>query len=141
MTEAEKWILGCTIVMALATVAAVIISLVALNKKTDTQISPQPLLVEITKALHERFADKGSFEQHVAGNTARHAQLFNRIDEVEQVARKEIAQARDSINADRARTMEKLNEQFTFIRENIAAINAELKIRSNCSECSNFQSR
>jgi len=33
------------------------------------------------------------------------------------------------INADRQRTMEKLNEQFTFIRESLSAINTELKIR------------
>ena len=106
-----------------------IVAVIALVKKTDTQISPQPLLVEIRKALHEDFAKKEAFDSHVAGNTERHAQIFRRIEAVERDARKELGEEISKINADRQRTMEKLNEQFTFIRETLSAINTELKFK------------
>jgi hypothetical protein len=77
MSEAEKWILGCTIVGAIcAHRRAVPWPMVALNKKQETVISPQPFSVEIVKALHEQFADREIFEKHINNNTQRHAQLF-----------------------------------------------------------------
>jgi len=47
--------------------AGSLVAVIALFKQTDTQVSPQPLNVEIVKALHDQFAQKEDFEAHVAG--------------------------------------------------------------------------
>lgn len=128
MTEGEKWMLGCTIVMALCTLAAVVISIVAMNKKQEVQLQ-QPVSITITEELHKVFAAREAFEKHQEENSERHGQLFRRIDDVERQSRRELMEAVSGINADRQRTMDKLNNEFTFIREHIAGINRELKIR------------
>jgi hypothetical protein len=90
--------------------------------------TPQPLSVEVVKSLHLQFADKEIFEKHIANNTARHAQLFNQIDELAKETRIEMDKRFTDLNDERRRTLEKLNEQYVFIRENISAINRELQI-------------
>jgi len=109
--------------------AGTAVAVVALFKKTDTKISPQPLNVEIVKALHERFANKDDFEAHVAANADRHAQIYRKIETVERDARAALGEEIARINADRQRTMERLSDQFTHIRESLSAINTELKIK------------
>ena len=86
--------------------------------------------MEIVKALHEQFADKQEFENHVEHNTERHGQLFNNINRVEREARESMERKFTSLNDERRATVEKLDAQFVFIRENIAAINRELQIRN-----------
>jgi len=108
----------------------VIIPLWIASHKSQTVISPQPLTVEIVKALHEQFADKQEFENHVEHNTERHGQLFNNINRVEREARESMERKFTSLNDERRATVEKLDAQFVFIRENIAAINRELQIRN-----------
>jgi hypothetical protein len=109
--------------------AGSLVAVIALFKKTDTQVSPQPLNVEIVKALHDQFAKKDEFEAHVAGDADRQAQLERKLESVEREARAALGGEIARINADRQRTMEKLNEQFTFIRESLSAINTELKLK------------
>lgn len=101
------------------------------SKRTQIrEISPQPLTVEVVKALHEQFADREAFEDHTKHTTTRHAQIFGRIDSVERTGRAELIALENKIQLDRQRTMEKLNDQFSFIRESVASINTELKIRN-----------
>ena len=109
--------------------AGTVVAILALFRKTDTEISPQPLHIEIDKALHERFANKDDFEAHVAANTDRHAQIYRKIETVERDARAALGEEIARINADRQRTMERLNDQFTHIRESLSAINTELKLK------------
>lgn len=99
------------------------------RKKEHVQISNQPLAVEIVEELHQRFASRETFEEHVESNTTRHGQLFSRIDRVEREAREASDKKFAELNDERRRTLEKLNEQYAFIRENIAAINRELELR------------
>jgi len=47
--------------------AGSLVAVITLFKQTDTQVSPQPLNVEIVKELHDQFAQKEEFEAHVAG--------------------------------------------------------------------------
>jgi hypothetical protein len=101
----------------------------AASQPAPQTISPQPLSVSIEESLHEQFADKDAFGALVTSNTARHAQLFSKIEAVEKDARSALGDEVFKINCDRQRTMEKLNEQFTFIRESLAAINTELKLK------------
>src|SRR5215469_8562941 len=106
-----------------------LVAVLTLFKKTNTRVLPQPLNVEIVRALHEQFANKEDFEAHVAANTERHAQIFRKIENAERDARAALAEEIARINSDRQRTVEKLNDQFTFIRESLAAINTELKMK------------
>ena len=128
MTSAEAWNLGANLFLSAATVASVIIMIVMANKKQQVTLSPQPLTVEVVKALHEQFADKGEFEKLVNHTTNRHAQIFARIDKAEREAREHLALEVSAIQADRSRAMEKLNAEFVFIRENLSAITTELKL-------------
>lgn len=93
------------------------------------QISPQPLAVEITKQLHEQFAGKQEFENLKKHTTDRHGQLFASIDRVEREGRRELNDRFKELNEERRLTLDKLNGEFVFIRENLAAINRELQIR------------
>jgi nicotinamide mononucleotide adenylyltransferase len=92
-------------------------------------IAPQPLQVKITEEMHERFAGKDEFANHVAGNTLRHAEMFGRIDTAQSKARLELAEAIKKIDADRDKMLDKFNAEFTFIRESLSAINTELKLK------------
>ena len=65
----------------------------------------------------------------VAHTTNRHAQLFARIEKVENASREHLALEVAKIQQDRTRTMEKLNTEFVFIRESLSAINTELKLK------------
>lgn len=101
------------------------------NQRPPQPTPPQPFRVQIDEELHEQFADKEAFEGLVASNTARHAQLFTKIETVEKDARRSLGEEVSKINNDRARTMEKLNQEFTFIRESLTAINTELTLKRN----------
>lgn len=95
----------------------------------DRQNITQPLTVEIAKHLHEQFADKTVFQEHVEHNTGRHAQLFKEIERVEREARAALEGRFADLAIERRESLEKLNDQFVFIREHIASINTELKLR------------
>jgi hypothetical protein len=120
-----NWSLLASAVMAVATLGLWWDA----RKRRSTAIEPQPLAVEIARDLHEQFAGKRDFDELKAGNTRRHAELFQKIEAVEAAARLDLARELKEVNEDRRRTLEKLNEQFTFIRENIAEIKTELKLR------------
>lgn len=98
--------------------------------KEHVQISPQPLAIQLVEELHEQFASKKAFEELAKNNTERHSQIFNTINRVEREARETTEKKFAELNEERRRTLEKLGDQYTFIRENIAAINRELDIRS-----------
>lgn len=100
------------------------------DKPSQTQIAPQPLAVKIIEEIHERFAGKQEFQEHVKENSARHKQLFDRIELVGEKARQELEERIEEIQMDRRRTMEKLNDTFTEIRVDLGAIKTELKIRN-----------
>ena len=119
-----NWSLISTILMAIATVGMWLDA----RKGRPLQISPQPLPVEVVKALHEQFADREEFKKHVAHNTDRHNQLFKSIDRVEIATREKMEQRFDALAVDRQKTMEKLGDEFVYIRESLASINTELKL-------------
>lgn len=108
--------------------AGSLVAVIALFKQSDTQISPQPLNVEIVKALHDQFAKQDDFSAHLSRDKERQAQLQRKLELVERDARTALGAEIAKINSDRQRTMEKLNEQFTYIRESLAAINTELQL-------------
>ena len=124
-----NWMLLTSIVMTLATVGMWLDS----RKQRKTTLE-QPVDVRLVKALHEEFAHKAEFDQLVSSNTQRHAQLFGKMETLEREARALINHEITKINTDRTRTMEKLNEQFTFIRESLSAINTELKLNRERNE-------
>lgn len=112
MTEAEKWILGCTIIGAACAVGALVVAVIALNKKQETVISPQPLAVTIVEEMHKRFASKEAFDDLAKNNTARHSQLFAGIKEVDEKSRALIEKKIAEINEDRRHTLERIESNF-----------------------------
>ncbi len=99
----------------------------ALDRFTGKSAVPQPMNVEVVKALHEQFASKQSFDDHVKHNTGRHAQIFNEVNRVEREARLSMEARFAALNVERTASLEKIDQHFLFIRENLAAINNELK--------------
>lgn len=91
----------------------------------------RPTPGEVRDEASNRYAGKLEFERHVAHNTDRHSQLFSNIERVERDARVAMESRFTALNDERRQTLERLNEQFTFIRESIAAINRELQIRQH----------
>jgi len=119
MTEAEKWILGCTIIGAICGIGALVVAVISLNKKQETVISPQPLAITIVEEMHKRFASKEAFDELAKNNTARHSQLFSRIDQVEREARVEMERKFTELNDERRRTLENLNTKIDFLQKEI----------------------
>jgi uncharacterized protein (DUF2342 family) len=115
MSQGEGWILGCTIVMALASLAAVVIAMVALKSKTETVISPQPFIV----AMQKEFATKHDFDLHVAANETAHNNLFSKIGGVERGARQHMDQKLDAMQQAAEAGREKLHDR---INEVLAAV-------------------
>jgi hypothetical protein len=130
MTTFEQWMLGLGIMGAFVSFGALVVAVIAINKKTDVKVSPQPLTVRLIEELHEQFAGKKAFEELARSNTERHGQIFSEIRRVEKERREDVDARFLSLEKSRNETMSKLNDQFTFIRENIAAINRELEIRN-----------
>ena len=98
--------------------------------KLADRFKQKPHPGDVQRESAAKFATKSEFNQHVRGNTERHGQLFDKIDRTERAIRSDMDQRFLNLAEDRKETMEKLNTQFTFIRENISSINTELKIRN-----------
>lgn len=109
--------------------ATSIIMLIALVRHKTTEISPQPLAIQLVQELHEQFAGKDEFKELVQHNTERHAQLFKSIERVEREARQDTDRRFTELNAERRQTLDKLNAQFQVIGESLASINTELKLK------------
>lgn len=130
ISATEAWILGCTIIGAITGIGALVVAIIAVRKKVDVQVTPQPLAVQMVQELHERFANKEDFEKHCQTNTSRHAQLFSAIDRVEEGARLMLDKRMAALNTERAKTLDHLNKELGFIRESIVAMQTEMKIRN-----------
>jgi hypothetical protein len=128
MSAAEIWLIVAGMIEVVATVAAVVIALVAMDKKTQTQVQPQPL--RIIEEIHHQFASRKDFAGHVRTNTDRHSQLFNRIDATERGLRSEMDRRFEELQLERGRSLASLNEGISSIREDISAIKTELRIRT-----------
>lgn len=90
-------------------------------------IQPQPLAVKLIEELHQQFAGKKFVEDALKSNTERHGQLFSEIRRVEKEAREREDKRFEKLEADRRKTLDKLNEEFVFIRENMVEFRIELK--------------
>lgn len=89
---------------------------------------PQPMNVEIVKALHDQFADKIIFEKHVSHNTGRHSEIFREIERVEREARIELERKLAELNEERRRTLEKLNNRNERIMFALGKIASKLNV-------------
>lgn len=112
------------IILTLTTIASNVVAVIVAFKKQKTEITSQPISVEVVKALHEQFADKGEFLKLKDHTTARHGQLFDSIDKLERAARAELLAQIAIIQSERQRSLEKLdqrNERYMFALGKIAA--------------------
>lgn len=87
--------------------------------------APQPFQVEHVK----EFARHADLQKHVDENHRAHENIFAKLGGVERGARSEMQGQILQIQTERAASMVKLNDQFTFIRESLSAINRELELK------------
>lgn len=80
ISSGEIWLVVSSVA---GTIIALIALLVVAFKKTDTVISPQPLIV----AMQKEFATKHEFDAHVNRNSEDHDKIFSKIGGVERGAK------------------------------------------------------
>ena len=115
ISTGESWILGCTIVMALASVAAVVIAVVALRTRSSTEISTQPLII----AMQKEFATTHEFDAHVVSNKGDHDSIFAKIGGVERGARSTTDQQVEVVRRD-----------LVQVSNQVAGLQVETKMQS-----------
>jgi len=82
MTEGEMWILGCTIVTTLVAAGALIVSVAALKRKTDVQITPQPLSIQGVPPGGDVLArDMKSLNHRVSALENWRGELMNKLED------------------------------------------------------------
>lgn len=113
-----NWTLICAIVLTVATVG---MWWDARRNKT-----PQPFSVKEVKTLHEQFASLEEFKTLSRHNTERHGQLFDAVKQAKAEARAELALAVNTINTDRAKTMEGLRVEFAAVRSELVSQGKEI---------------
>jgi hypothetical protein len=104
ISQGEIWSVVCSVA---GTVISLIALLVIAFKKTEMQLSPQPLIV----AMEKEFVTHRTFDAAISGNEQTHRDLFAKLVGVERGAREAMQKEIAIINEDRRRTMEKLNER------------------------------
>lgn len=74
-------------------------------------------------------ASKERLDKLEAHTTRRHAEIFSSIERNQKEIRREVDDRFTALGEERKESLEKLNDQFVFIRESIAEIKTELKLR------------
>jgi len=72
--------------MVVATAGMFIIAFIGQFRKTNVNISEQPLDVKVVEELHKQFAGKEAFDKHVEKNDEDHREIFSKIGGVERGA-------------------------------------------------------
>ena len=121
MSEGEKWILGCTIVMAICTLAAVVISIIAVNKKQEVKVE-QPVSITITEELHKSFASKEAFEKHVQD-------MKGEIDRLDEILRVEIPEMERRITSAADQRVRRLHQRIDPLYSGVAALCSKAGVR------------
>jgi hypothetical protein len=60
--------------------AAVIVAIAAMRRATDVNVTNRTLSVHVTQQMHDQFASKPEFFEHVRDNDKQRGILHNRID-------------------------------------------------------------
>jgi uncharacterized protein YpmS len=76
MTTTEAWMLGCTILMAMASIGALIVAILALNRRQQIAVQ-QPVDIK----LIEQLVSKDDFMAHVRENDRQRGLLHKRLDD------------------------------------------------------------
>ena len=95
---AEKWMVGCTIIMALASIGALIVAVVAVNKKQMVRVE-QPLEVQFAN----EFVHQQDFERHEEANERAFTELRKEREEDRirgEASRSKIYEKLESMNRD-----------------------------------------
>ena len=79
MSLAEKWMLGCTLVMVACTVGALAISIMAFNKKTNVRVQ-QPLDTRLVLSTNELTRDIKAINHRVVALESWRSQLMSKLD-------------------------------------------------------------
>lgn len=123
ITEGEMWILGCTILTALCAVAAVIIAILALNKKQEVRVD-QPLEVQFAAD----FVPHKAFDKLVADNNREHENIFKKIGGVERGAGSALNQRLGEMQKAAEEGREKLHTRINRISIGVARLCGRLDV-------------
>jgi len=131
ITAGEQWMLGSTIVMAIGTIGALIVSIVAMNKRQEVKVE-QPLMVEFTK----EFVQHVEFDQHkrdmAVGFAQRDAQrskdlqdstdsrrlIYDKIDET----RIEVSEQTEAVRRELSQKIDAIPGEIITLLRNTGAI-------------------
>jgi hypothetical protein len=97
---------------------SVIISTVALLKRSEVQVSPQPLTVEVVKALHEQFASKAEFDAFVL-------KTEGELAAQREILRKEIPAMTAAINAEGEKRIRRVHARIDPLVVGVASLCAK----------------
>ena len=103
-----NWSLIANAVMAIGTIGLWLSS----RKPSNTEISPQPLIV----AMEKEFTTKREFENHVAHVQAEHDKIFSKIGGVERGA-----------NSSIENKVEVVRKDLVIVSNQVASLSAETK--------------
>ena len=109
---------------------ALLISVVAVNKKQDVRVE-QPVSVTITEELHKIFASKETFETHVAENKKEHDNFFSKIGGVERGAAANLAGRFDKISEDlteQGKDIAGLKKETEMQNQTLASVQSDIKL-------------
>lgn len=104
ISTTDKWILGCTIVMAFTSLCALVVAIVAINKKQDVSVE-QPVEIQ----LASEFVHKSDFEKHVEDNNHSFAEAERKRSEDLRAASMSRKGVYDKIDETRAELTEKID--------------------------------
>lgn len=65
---------------SLATLGGLIVMIVALKRVSDINVTNKTLSVEVKQHLHDQFASREDFQQHVMDNETQRSILHSRVD-------------------------------------------------------------
>lgn len=109
----DQWMLGFTGVMSLATLGAMVVMIVALNKKQQVQVET-PLDVQNV----ESFVCKADFQQHAAG-------VAREIHEIREILRMEIPEMERRIAESGEQRAGKLHERINDVLAEVARLRGQ----------------
>lgn len=102
-------------------IGGLIVGVIGLNKAQTTIVSPQPLTVEVIKALHEQFASKPDFDKHLEDFHSKHNIIWNTLRSENQRIGTEVTATREAIAGLEA-TTELQNQTLAAVTTDIKTI-------------------
>jgi len=110
----DEWMIGFTGIMSLATLGAMVVMIVALNKKQQVQVQT-PLDVQAV----ESFVSKADFQQHAAG-------VAHEIHQIREILRQEIPGMERRIAESGEQRVAKLHDRINDVLAEVSRLKGRM---------------